>query len=303
MKENLELIIMNRLPSIVIAIQLLLAAPTLAEEPKASPHTVVSGRPLEAAALLLESEYRIPVTYEESPLLWSGDMKQTEMGQIIPKELSFSLPGELSSKANPQLDGNLIEKILDAYHKQTDGPRFRMTTSQLGLHIVPSELRDSKGKWIHAKPILDNIVTVPAASRTPEGHFRALCDALSRSSGITVKAAPQWMNQYFAPNGLVPPRSRPLTEKEKQEISIVWGAQEMTAREALLDLVRPSATTLTWGLLCTREPGEEPYCVLNLHPLQVIMEQTPRGPRIKSISFDRNPSVVHLQESSGDGRK
>jgi hypothetical protein len=295
-------IIVNKILPIVIAIGLLGGAQIFAEAPQLNPHAIVSGRPIREAALLLESEYRTPVTYEESPLLWRGDMSQTEMGQIIPKELSFSLPVELSRKAkkNSQIDRNFLEKIIDAYQMQTDGPHFRVSTSQLGLHIIPSEIHDSRGIWTLAKPILDSIITIPVASRTPGGHFWALCDALTRSSGITVKAAPQWMNQCFAPNGLVPPRSRALTEKEEQEISITWGAQGIAAREALLDLLSPSATTLTWGLLC--EPGEEPFCVLNLHSIQIIMEETPRGRLIRSISFDRNRSVIHMPENQEDGR-
>jgi hypothetical protein len=295
MKKHLESTIVNKVLPIVIAIGLMVGAQIFAETTMQDPHTVVSGRPIREAALLLESEYRTPVTYEESPLLWKGDMSQTEMGQIIPKELSFSLPVELSRKANPQIDGNFLEEIIDAYQKQTDGPRFRVSTSQLGLHIIPSEIRNSRGIWTQAKPILDSIITIPVASRTPEGHFRALCDVLTRSSGITVKAAPQWMDQVFAPNGIVPPRTRALTEKEEKEISITWGAQGIVAREALLNLISPSATTLTWRLLC--ESGEEPYCVLNLHSIQIIIEETPRGRLIRSISLDRNPSVIRMPEN------
>jgi hypothetical protein len=290
-------IIVNKVQPIMIAIGFLVGAQIFAETAMQDPHTVSSGRPVEAAALLLESEYRTPVTYEELPLLWKGDMSQTEMGQIIPKELSFSLPVELSRKANPQIDGNFLKKIIDAYQMQTDGPRFRVSASQSGLHIIPSEIRNSRGIWTRAKPILDSIITIPAASRPPEMHFRLLCDALSKSSGITIKAAPQWMDQFFAPNGIVPPRTRPLTEKEEEEISTIWGAHGIVAREALLDLISPSATTLTWELLCTREPGDEPYCVLNLHPIQIIIEETPRGRLMRSITFDRNPSVVHMLEN------
>lgn len=250
---------------------------------------ITSGRPLSEAARLLEGIYAKPVTYEDPLLMWRGDIGWSSSGagvNLHPKDRSFSLPVEFGEQKPPTLDLALVERILDAYHTQTDGPRFRVISSRWGLHIVPSQARNISGQWISIKPLLDSRINIEVESRTPYAHFAALCDAVTDSAGIEIKAAAPWLDQNFAPNGLIPPRIGTLTDEEKKQISFTWGVKGKIARDALISLIELSATTLTWDLRCSTEPSDR-YCRLNLGPIQLPIAN-PYGLQLrKSLIWDR----------------
>ena len=250
---------------------------------------ISSGRPLSEVSRLLESRFGTPVTYEDPVLwIWSGDISPGENGWrgMIPKIRTLTLSAKLNPLLNKNLDFLLLGKIVDAYNGQTDGTRFRVSSSRWGLHIAPIQAHNSSGQLVTIKPIMDYRITIPVASRVPYMHFRTICEALTKSSGISIKEAAPWMDQYFAPNGLIPPRAREMTPKEENQASITWGCKGMTAREAINSMIENSATTLTWHLLCSADPKEQD-CRLNLHPIQ-IMVGDPNATMIRSIPWDRS---------------
>lgn len=110
---------------------------------KDHPKVITSARPMNEVARQLESQFAIPVTYEDPIWFWEGDVGKAENGVrgLYPRNRTFSMPFELSSHSH--LNAALLGTILDAYHKQTDGPRFRIIYSSWGFHIVPSKARDS----------------------------------------------------------------------------------------------------------------------------------------------------------------
>lgn len=225
-------------------------------------------RPIEVAASFLQIEYTKPVTYEDPILLWAGDVEpqQNLSGEIYFRETrrSFIIPNEAKPDKTPGLDESLLRKVLNAYHMQTDGPRFKVSVSRWGLHIIPAEVRDATGKFINAQPLLDTMITIPTALRTPEGHLAAFCEAVTavNTMGITLKPNLMWMNQYFSEK----PLPLFLTPDQKAEISFEWGATNTSARDAAISLLEKSSSTMSWAMLC--EPGKG-YCVFNLSPIMV----------------------------------
>jgi hypothetical protein len=84
---------------------------------------VTSGRPLSEVVHMLEA-YKI-VTHEDPVWQWNGDIGSTPgIKALHPRNRSFRLPFWQNSDPNLTLDLAFFEKILDAYHSQTDGPRF-----------------------------------------------------------------------------------------------------------------------------------------------------------------------------------
>lgn len=261
---------------------------------------IISGRPLSEAAKVLEGIYAKPVTYEDPLWMWDGDIGSSSSAAGVwlhPKDRSLSLPVEFGEQKPPTLDLALVKRILDAYHTQTDGPRFRIVSSRWGLHIVPSQARNISGQWMSITPLLDSRINISVESRTPYFHFAAICDAVTKSAGIEIKTSAPWLDQKFAPNGMIPPRIRTLTDEEKKQISFAWGVNEMIARDALISLIELSATTLTWDLRCSAEPSDR-YCRLNLGSIQLPVAN-PYGLKLRrSLTWDRYKErpLIYLPE-------
>ncbi len=226
-------------------------------------------RPLCHAADLLERQSGKPVTYEETILLWRGDKEamQTAGGRInlLPKRRAFSMPVEANLDKTPTVDAGLLSKVVNAYHTQTDGPRFKVTSSSWGLHIVPAQVRDADGHFTEAISLLDARITVPLARRTPIEHIHAICAAVTVSTGITLKEFGTYVNALFAPSS-AKFHTSDATKEDLERISFDWGTTNMIAREALVNLLQHSSTTLSWRLACEMNEG---FCVLNLGAVEV----------------------------------
>jgi hypothetical protein len=252
---------------------------------------IEKARPLVYAIRMFQVLSPRPIlTYEDPPeLTWSGDRESTSNAagglRWIPKEYTFTLPRELDVEQNPELNLGLLNKLLDAYHSQTDGPRFKIVSSRWGLHIVPAQIRDESGRRVPSVSILDTRVTVPVEKRTYRGHLNAICKAVSDSSIDGMKLAsniPPWWDEYFAPEdkklGTFP------SKQELEDISFNWGTSDSIARDAIIDVLEYSSTSMSWLLLC--EPVEK-LCVFNMIPISVPIVG-PDGKIIKTdLSHDR----------------
>ena len=162
----------------------------------------------------------------------------------------------------------MLRAVTEAYNLQNaDGTLFQATVSRIGLHILPLQMHDANGKLVRAATLLDGNISVPSTLRMPSEHVRALCAAVTASAGISLELNYPWLDMAFAPNGLRPPKAAAelLSTKEKERFSVVWGAADVTAREALESLIDLSAAKLTWYLFC--QPSAKPEnrsCVLNM---------------------------------------
>ena len=104
---------------------------------------------------------------------------------------------------------------------------------------------------------------------------------------------PQFV-QHFAPGGAVCPfegfsiADHPGAPGMPEGCLFEWGAATVRAREALLNLLEQSSTTMTWQLLC--RPSAQPqdqFCVLNVAPLIVTAPRADGSPRKHYLLYDR----------------
>jgi hypothetical protein len=244
--------------------------------------------PLERAAELLEQRYAIVVTDENPVQVWPGELgvRRRPNGIEVPflKEHSLALPPGLTPEKTPKLDAPLLRTVVEAYHQQNpDQPRFQVLESKMGLHIVPVQVHDESGKLVPATNPLDAQISVPVEKRTASEHMRALCDAVTASAvagaGSTVKSNGGPFDQYYAANGYLLPRR--LTGTERPYMLFEWGTSGTTARDALIDLMDGSASSMTWHFGCGpagQRTGLE--CFLNMMPLML-------GPEKRIVSHDR----------------
>jgi hypothetical protein len=243
----------------------------------AQPITIQSPFPLAELAELLQGLYARPVTYEDALLVWRGD-QEDDVATGIPRLRTrlFKVPRGLSPTDTPQLDAASVRRALAAYHQQNDGPRFDLRESKMGLHIVPAQVAGADGRLAQSVNVLDSVVAIPLASRTPTEHFMALCAALTVSSGVTIRfnfnGGFRPLEVLYLPNGRMPPQGD-WSEEERQSLSFNWGAQGVSAHEALVSLLAPSSTTLSWELRCLAGAGRQDrkcfLSVVTINPRQV----------------------------------
>jgi hypothetical protein len=183
-------------------------------------------------------------------------------------------PGE-----KPASIAGAVRMVVAAYHSQNPGlTRYRVLESRPGTHIVPDQARDETGRLVPAISLLDTRLTVPIERRTATAHVIALCEAVSKAGGRKLVFGETYFDMEFAANGyLIPNLASGWTEQAKPYISFDWGADENTARDALIDLLDRSSTTMTWRLYCM--PNVSPKnetCFLQIRPLTVGPDQVVR---------------------------
>jgi hypothetical protein len=237
-------------------------------------NVIDSPSPLHEVAQLFNKRYHKAVTYEESVLVWRGDLvrgrfPEAPMG-LWQKDRHFVIPSGLDPQHTGVLNLAMLRAVVESYNKQnSDGPLYKATESQFGLHILPLQMRDANGEIVEANSLLDTRVTVASALRMPSEQIQALCDAVTAAGNDALQFtyARIRLDIAFAPNGLLPPRgaAQLLSANDKEPFSIVWGTSGVTAREALVDLIHLSQTKLTWYLLCQPSARrQDRFCVLNL---------------------------------------
>jgi len=290
-----------------LTIALLLSAVCAAQTPVAmGSNQRTSARPVYDAVEVLQSRYAVPITYEDPILLSRGDMEswisdESNPMAFFPKRGVSALPEALVPARTPRLDSAALGSMLDLLHQvNADGPHFRILESKYGFHVAPVTSHDAGGHRVSSSSILDVNITVPEERRMPSEHFVAVCKAVAVSSGIHVDPDGQYMDQWFALNGLIPPKVISAAgEEQKRQFSFAWGAQAMTARDALISLLEQSATTLSWRVLC--QPSTVPQnraCTLNLGPIQIATTGPCGEPTQKALSYDRCTKCPPLRQSA-----
>jgi hypothetical protein len=251
-----------------------------------SGQTITWFMPLRMAAVILQQRYGKVVTFEDTWRDWVGELAPVASGstRITLKPHSLTLPPDVQpgGASSAALDLPSVQKVIDAYHQQNPmGARFRVSQSALGFHIIAAQVRGASGTLQSAANPLDAKVTVPSESRTAWEHMKALTDAASTASGVYVEPFSSSFDDYFAANGYTLPMGG-ITPEDRKYMVFSWGAPGVSAREALVDLLLHSCSTLTWALQCERSLPNAPAggCVLNILSVPV-------GDPPKSLLFDR----------------
>jgi hypothetical protein len=233
---------------------------------------VTSPRPLSDASVRLQETYGKVVTYEEPVLSWRGELEAVpgHKGLMMPATHSFVMPAE----SGPGTDfASALENAIAAYHQQTSGTRFQVLSSKLGYHIVPIQVHDESRRSVRATSALDQIVTVPTETRTARQHLLALGAAISSTgpTRVTIRAVP------YSPDGF----DRAF---RAQPAVFQWGVNSAVARDALIDLLKQSATTFSWRLMCqgSTQPSDR-LCALNLGAIEVAVTDSLGKPVTDSL--------------------
>jgi hypothetical protein len=284
----------GRRPHFAAVVLLALAAAGLnaQEQPVAQTGSIRSPRPLLDLARMMEQLYASPVTYEDPIWEFQGDLAPLgPEGRSFPLYRTFVVPPELTPTNRPKLDSAVLREALAAYHSQTDGPRFKIATSRLGLHLVPDQVRRADGNLAPARNALDAVLSMPITLASPSQHLMNLCAELSAATGARIVfAAPSGnyrLEQIYMPNG----HNGRIGSRE--DLTVAWGAEGITAREALINLLEPSATTLGWHFICQAGPA----CFIQVDALKLGVAMPNGQTGWKAMLYDRCtvncPKLVH----------
>jgi hypothetical protein len=259
------------IPELLIGLGILSSA-ILAAQAVRSPESISSPRPLADEARRVQRLFGKVVTYEDPLWRWSGDSEPKGQGFLL-KYLSFVRPAD--SGDDPQL---ILNRTLDEYHRQTNGPRFAVLTSRWGLHIVPTQVHDENGQLVEAVNPLDARITVPVEARTATQHFVAVLSQVSLAAGIGMEFSPDTVT-------LTPGFDPFEAHFGADPIRFPWGTSGTVARDAIVDLLDRSATTYSWSLGC--EPGHSTKCYFSLGEIQITVTGTNGRPMNKMVLYDR----------------
>ena len=232
----------------------------------------------------------------------AGNIKLRVINTVVvnrAREAQFTIPEEMRPNKNKQIDSVLFEKIVDAYQKQAGGPKYKVVSSEWGLHVIADRVRDEKGQWINEKQYLDAVITVPSEKRTALDHIKMLIDTINAQNEIKIhfQFDPTEQNLLWQFEGLQnmsevvdylygrDVSDRPAFEwakivksrtKYDDKFSFAWGANKLVAREALMELLEKANTTLTWRMECEDHPDPTRRCYLTILAMDVCYS-TPDG--------------------------
>jgi hypothetical protein len=244
--------------------------------------------PLYDVARSLQAQYGKPVTFEAPRLVWREHMQKTSVlpngtEMLTSKRHAMLLPATGVFDATT-LTRSVVETAVSAYHDSAIGyPRYRVLESSLGFHIVPTDARDETGTLRPTNSVLDANVVVLPERRTAFEHLTALLQAVTSSSGTVTRTSTVEVgfNREFAANGYLVTGVAKDTERPYELFE--WGASEINGRNALIDLLGRSSTTMSWFLLCRPDyntGNAQQICYLSVDALWV-------GPKRTLVTFDR----------------
>lgn len=142
----------------------------------------------------------------------------------------------------PESPLTLLQQILDAAAASGYPGRFRPIQTGRFFHVIPRQVKNSRGQWVDQGSILDLPISFPERERTVFETVETVLKAVSQSAGIRVALA-------TAPVKLL--ISTKTTQSASNEI----------ARDVLVRTLESTKQKLSWRLLYG--PGQKWYA-LNL---------------------------------------
>jgi hypothetical protein len=172
-------------------------------------------------------KFGIPLSLEEVPLTYGGDLVDVTSPQYHPKgpeDRAYNPRGgpldvvfEMSPTDDRPADaGRVLKALLDAYAANRYPGTYRLTSVHGVFHVLPESVRDKDGQPRQLLPLMETSLTVPAsATRTTAGLIGLILRDLALETGTRVvlgRAIPGSLDESLAPNGFVNTPARDILE-------------------------------------------------------------------------------------------
>lgn len=198
--------------------------------------SVEGARPIAKAMVMLESRYAQPITYEEGPYAYTGDVEDVTVAENAPRRILAPRRWRIDAKmllpenaTKADLIGLVNSFLHTAAQDRGMSESFRVLQSSYGLHVVPTKVRNREGQETAVMPVLDVRLTVPRQSGDQYSLLQSLCHEVSQATGVDVILA------------TIPP------DFIKRTATI--GAENDPARDVLIRVLKEDGRGLSWHLL------------------------------------------------------
>jgi hypothetical protein len=221
--------------------------------------SVFGGRPVDSAAKTLAKEFGLQVNVED-PLYYFRDDVEDVTAQVsripnppkrtlVPKSYLLEFAFELRPDGAPADVPGLLQALVDAANVQTPYA-YRVDRAEDTFGLVAARTRDTSGRVVELTPLLDCRVDVPAGTRPVFEHVNLLMLAVQKATGVGIRCCTAGGNPWAS-------------------TVVRFEAHNEPARDALLRLVRSEQRNrFHWLLRCQPEAAAEPWCVVNMVPIQ-----------------------------------
>jgi hypothetical protein len=224
--------------------------------------SVNDARPMGQAVLSLIRSYPVTITYEDPRYEYAGDLRDAtrqvsksrhpEIRAIVPRGGALQATYDVSQDTGEPVDmAGAIQNIVDANNLARRGGRFQMLRGGDTFHVVPTEVRNSKGRWIPQRSVLDTPITFSSdGERDGFELIEAILQEVSVASGQKIVGG--------RPNVAMVCPSNPLGCAENKR---TVDATNEPARDVLIRLVSSLNARYTWVLYYA---SPERFYVFNL---------------------------------------
>jgi hypothetical protein len=217
--------------------------------------SVNDARPVAAAVEILEGKYGAVITYEDAPYVHETEIVDrtdptyrkahpTGRRALDPKggslEITYQTPAGLVRSDEIRY---VLQKLLDAHAERNNPGRFRLQQEGEIFHVIPTQYRDSSGRLVNARSILDTPISFPEQERSVIDTLELIKNAVSKATGIHIIIGTVPLNLLH-------------------RISSRQGATNEKARDVLVRDLKATNTKLSWQIFYA--PGWNMYA-LNVH--------------------------------------
>jgi len=205
------------------------------------------GRPLESVVYTFVQEYGWPVTFEEAPIVYAGDMVDVTANFSVgiraynPRGGRLEFTYGLANDGAPPTDPlPVLKAAIDAHHRAGFPGRYEVAASEGYFHITPTAHHDERGVLEPVRSPLDALVTVDGGGRSAWPVFNDFTRAVEKASGYRVLIG---HNPFYQGN-------QPEIDQRFESVQ---------ARTVLKSLIRAAGKPRRWYLMFV--PGRRQYAL------------------------------------------
>jgi hypothetical protein len=227
--------------------------------------TVNDPRPLGAAIMELEKASGQPISYEDAPFAYAGDLiglkdPRAIPGAKIPKGGPLTFPFGLSEVAERAGTAKVLQRLVRTFNMSyPDGAQFTVLDQDGMLYVVPKSSREASGVVASYTSPLDVPLSVTVKDALAGDALREILSAIQAKTGSEI---------YIA----MSPFDTGLNVNGRKRVSI--STQTDTGRTLVTQLMKGLSPWLSWRML-TGAPDPR-YGNLNYYYLNIQQYVTQR---------------------------
>lgn len=181
-------------------------------------------RPLSAAVESLIERHPISITYEDPRYEFSGDIRDvtsqvrknpsaTDSRVLVPRGGVLQTTYEISN-GQPASAADTVRQIVETKNLDPVGGRFEVYQDGDVFHIVPTEIRDSRGAWVKQQSILRTPITFSSGELNGFQLIEAILKQVSAASGANIlgMSAERFTNAFYNYRGQIDATDEPARD-------------------------------------------------------------------------------------------